>query len=105
MITDKIRRQVFERDDWACAACGTNQGLTVHHRANRGLGGSKKMDMLSNLLTLCAHHNGLLESDPKFAEIGRHHGWKISKWESPEARPVLYPDGLFYYLKDDGRKE
>lgn len=105
MITDKIRRQVFERDNWACTACATGEGLTVHHRANRGMGGAKSMDMLSNLLTLCAHHNGLLESDAQFAEIGRHNGWKISKWESPQDRPVLYPDGEMYCLTNDGRKE
>lgn len=50
------RRQIYERDDWACQNCGRRGGpygdqeLHAHHIVPKGRGGSHR---ISNLVTLC----------------------------------------------------
>lgn len=90
-ITSKQRDQVYARDQWRCVACGQVNALQVHHRKNRGMGGDPKgkLNRLSNLMTLCAMHNSLLESDPMFAEKGRKYGWKL-RHQDPTLMPVFY---------------
>ncbi|HYB76754.1 MAG TPA: HNH endonuclease [Candidatus Bathyarchaeia archaeon] len=44
-------RQVLERDNWRCQACGGMSNLEVHHIDFRSRGGD---DSEENLITLCA---------------------------------------------------
>ncbi|MDP9317213.1 MAG: RecQ family ATP-dependent DNA helicase [Chloroflexota bacterium] len=45
------RQIVLDRDEHRCCDCGTREGLHVHHRIPRALGGT---DEPANLVTLCA---------------------------------------------------
>lgn len=106
-FTAKQRQMIRERDGNACVACGTTYGLTEHHRANRGAGGSKKANVLSNALMMCAPHNGLLESDSEFAAKGRAYGWKCRRnvLMTPAEQPVWYVyERAWFHLEDDGTR-
>lgn len=82
-IPDKVRDLVYKRDGGRCVHCGATEGLGLQHRINKGVGGSKLLDIPSNLLTFCNIANAALESDPEFAERGRQLGWKLSRWDDP----------------------
>ena len=99
-VPAKTRRLVFERDGHECVHCGTTEGLTIQHRANRQMGGSKHRDGPENLVTLCWQSNTRLEADSAFADLGRLYGWKLRSWETPAETPVLYGDGRYYFLSD-----
>lgn len=96
----KARDLVFQRDGDRCAHCGTSFGLTIQHRINRQMGGSKTRDTAAHLLTLCHDSNVRLESDSAFADLGRAMGWKLRSWEDPTEIPVRYYDGNTYHLTD-----
>lgn len=99
-VTPKARDLVYQRDGDKCAHCGNTFGLTIQHRANRGMGGSKLRDGPENLLTLCWQSNTRLESDSAFADLGRAMGWKLRSWQDPTEVPVRYYDGNTYTLTD-----
>lgn len=106
-VSPKVRSQVFERDCKCCVACGTSYGLTIQHRINRGMGGSKRLDGYANLLTLCFACNTALESDAAFAEKGRDMGWKVhrNRGIDPADIPVFYHgDSRQWLLDDDGER-
>lgn len=103
-VPAKTRRLVFERDGHECVHCGTNYGLTIQHRANRGAGGSKLLDGPENLVVMCAWSNQRLESHAAFADLGRIYGWKLYRWQNPSEVPVLYPDGDHYTLTSRGTR-
>jgi hypothetical protein len=93
-------QMLLARDYFVCCHCGTNDDTLIpQHRKNRGMGGSKKLDRPSNLIVLCAEANGLLESNAKFAALGRLLGWKLERWQEPEKTPVYLGDG--WYLLDN----
>jgi 5-methylcytosine-specific restriction endonuclease McrA len=46
-----LHRQVLERDNWRCQACGAMKDLQVHHLQFRSQSGD---DFKENLITLCA---------------------------------------------------
>ena len=107
VVSNRIRDRVFERDGYMCVDCGTPYTLTIQHRANRGMGGSKNLDRMSNLITMCVTHNGLLESDAEYAGRGREYGWKVhrNRTVAPEDVPVFYrPLQAWVYLGDDGSR-
>lgn len=73
-----IREAVFERDG-ACRLRGVGEcfgPLTPHHVRKASQGGEYSVD---NLVALCAHHNGLLESDADFAALARRLGLVIRR--------------------------
>lgn len=77
--------------DVSCVHCGSlDATLIPHHRANRGMGGSKERDTPSNILLLCAEANTRLESDWRFASFGRKMGWKVSTFGDPKLQPVYH---------------
>lgn len=96
---DKLRK----RDLW-CWHCGADQDLVPHHRANRGMGSSKALDTLQNVILVCSQYNGLMESDAKVAHEARLLGHKISKFTSPEQS--VFDNNLrkWYFLTTDGKK-
>ncbi|MDO4919906.1 HNH endonuclease [Kocuria sp.] len=106
-MSRQTRERVFERDGYVCVDCGTPYALTVQHRAGRGMGGSKHLDRMSNLLTMCNVHNCLLEESAKYAETGRELGWKLhrNRLVSPADVPVFHrPLRAWFYLEDDGSR-
>jgi hypothetical protein len=52
---DALKAQARRRDNDTCVKCGVilNGSGNVHHRRNRGQGGSRKANVISNLITLC----------------------------------------------------
>ena len=98
---------MLERDGHKCVACGTPFDLTPQHRANRGMGGSKRGHGLSNLVTMCKPHNDQLEADPMFAELGRRMGWKVKRNSGPPASEIAiwsFLEQAWFLLADDGSR-
>lgn len=87
-MNEGFRKKVYERDAGACWHCGATEGLSIQHRINRQMGGSKHRDRLDNLLTFCAEGNQRMESDADFAIIAKDYGWKLSSW-LPYSQPVF----------------
>lgn len=107
VVSNRTRDAVFERDGYMCVDCGTPYGLTVQHRVSKGIGGSKHLDHMANLLTMCNVHNCLLEADAAYAEKGRELGWKVhrNRVVEPAGVPVFYrPLRAWVYLGDDGSR-
>ena len=108
-ISPNLRKLIFTRDGEACVACGSLQNLTIHHRVNRGAGGSKLFDKPAFLLTVCITCNGLFESDSNVATKARELGYKLFRNQKPPADPTAVPvfykkDGEWYLLNNDGTK-
>ena len=74
-----------------------------HHRRNRGMGGSKLLDTLDNLMMVCAIYNGAMESDLTIARQARAWNHKLPIWEK-ENLPVFDRAGGWWYLQPDGSK-
>ena len=92
----------LNRDGGCYCGCGYRESLVPNHRANRGMGGSKLLDRPSNVITLCAHMNGLIESDATLAQVARKYGWKLERWQSPEETPVYdRGTGQWFLLAND----
>lgn len=80
-------KQIMERDGYKCVPCHVLFGycnspashLVVHHRANRGMGGSKTANTLSNGVTCCSAQNTAFEASAEAASLARAHGWKVSR--------------------------
>lgn len=52
---DALKGQARRRDGNSCVVCGVyvGDGGNVHHRRNRGMGGSRAANVISNLVTVC----------------------------------------------------
>src|SRR5690554_6182181 len=85
-VSAPLLRAMEERDGLVCAwhgpECGT-ETLVPHHRVNRGMGGRRSLNRLSNLVWLCSIVNGLIESDPEWADRARNLGVKLSGHAEP----------------------
>jgi hypothetical protein len=100
MMNKKSFQKFLDRDK-CCSHCGTTDDTLIpQHRKNRGMGGSKDLDRPSNIIVLCSEANGLLESNSKFAELGRKFGWKLERWQEPESTPVYMGNGWFLLDND-----
>jgi hypothetical protein len=82
-LSPKLRKLIEQRDGH-CYHCGTTEGLQVHHRKNRGMGGSKLLDTPDNLIQVCAAWNFYMESDAEMASTARGWNHKLPVWESLE---------------------
>lgn len=102
-VPKKILKQVLERDSH-CWHCGREDNLVPHHRINRGMGGSKLLDLPENLLMVCAVWNGQMESHPLAASKARGWGHKLSLWESLELPVFDVAAFRWYFLQADGSK-
>lgn len=49
-VSNLVRKNVYRRDGFACALCGDNRNLQIHHVVMRSHGGT---DYEHNLITLC----------------------------------------------------
>ena len=109
MIAKKKREVITARDGERCVACGAVWQLTIHHRINRGSGGSKLFDGYEFLLTVCNPCNVSFESSAEVAEMARSLGYKLSRNANPPLDatkiPVYYQYlSKWYHLDADGEK-
>lgn len=94
----------MDRDGGRCLHCGATEGLVPQHRINRGAGGSKALEIPSNVVLFCSQYNVLIESDAEQAEIARGHGWKLSHWDQKRLKQIPVYDRAardWFYLDDD----
>jgi 5-methylcytosine-specific restriction endonuclease McrA len=101
-IPKKLRNLILARDPH-CYHCGQTEELTVHHRKNRGMGGSKLLDTPDNLMAVCSRYNGEMESHPVVAQQARSWGHKLPVWEST-GWPVFDVAGGWWFLLEDGSR-
>lgn len=103
-FTPKVRALILQRDG-GCVICGRTHGaLQIHHRAPRGMGGSKAawVNQPPNGITLCADHHRWVEANRAEAEAA---GWIVRRGITlPADVPVLYLTGL-RWLRPDGSTE
>lgn len=76
--------------DGGCVHCGDRSTAVPHHRANRGMGGSKIRDVPSNIISMCHDMNNRMESDPHAAAVAREYGWKLSTSSDPKRMPFWH---------------
>lgn len=95
----KTRELVLERDGHRCLTCGTTWDLTINHRINRGMGGSRLLNSPENLTTACATCNSSYENHP---EAARRFGWKALRGSDLTAIPVRAANLGWYRLDADG---
>lgn len=99
-MNDKIRKRIYERDHGRCWHCGTDENVTLHHRVNRGMGGSKLLDMPSNLIVMCGAFNVAMESELKAHRVAKEMGWKVSRHSSPSQTRITDFRGEVFLLDD-----
>ena len=98
-----VRDQVKARDSH-CWHCGAYDDLQVHHRQNRGMGGSKLLDRADNLVLVCAAYNYAMESSAEVAKLARERGHKLGSWDGFDTPILDVPMGIWFILTSDGRK-
>lgn len=105
MITASMRSKLQKRDPY-CVHCGEINDLVVHHRKNKGMGGSPKgeYDRLSNLMRICMWYNGFIESSATAADAARENGHKLRQWDEFSSPIKDECTGIWYILDDAGNK-
>ncbi|NBU22795.1 MAG: HNH endonuclease [Actinobacteria bacterium] len=103
MITKAMKDKLAKRDPY-CVHCGEDAELVIHHRKNRGMGGSKKLDNMSNLLRICPWYNTFIESSATAADVAREHGHKLRQWDDFDTPILDECTGIWYVLDDVGNK-
>ncbi|WP_076124814.1 HNH endonuclease [Mycobacterium sp. IS-836] len=97
----ETKAAVIERDK-SCVMCSVADALDVHHRINRGAGGSARPEIsfgMANLIALCRRdHSWVTDNTVEARERG---GWCLLRTDSPEASPVLW-HGAWKLLTVDG---
>jgi hypothetical protein len=110
-VQDAARRIVRERDGQRCQMCGRwlweSGSYSVHHRLNRGRGGSAKLERASILITACGDGargcHGKVTENPEWANSI---GWLLPRNNpdiAPELEPILLFDG-WHLLDDEGNR-
>jgi hypothetical protein len=96
----KSFRKFLDRDG-GCVHCGETEAVAPHHRINRGMGGSKKLDTANNILVMCSTMNTAMESSERYATMARLYGWKLRPWEDPAKTPFWHAIRLGWFLLGD----
>jgi hypothetical protein len=96
----KSFRKYLDRDG-GCVHCGEMEAVAPHHRINRGMGGSKKLDTPSNIIVMCSMMNTAMESSDRYATMARLYGWKLRPWESPLETPFWNATRNGWFQLDD----
>ena len=103
-VTPAKRKKIFERDEGVCWHCGKDDNLTIHHRTNRGMGGSKLLDRYSNLILMCVEYNFLMEANLDVVREALERGLKVRRHQSGLYVPLKRFDGSEWLLDDFGKK-
>lgn len=103
-LSNKLMKQLRDRDSH-CWHCGATEGLVPHHRRNRGIGGSKNLDRLDNLMLVCGIYNGLMESDANIAQQAREFGHKLGQWDGFEHPVYDQITSTWFELLQTGTKQ
>lgn len=103
-MKESIRKRIFKRDHGICWHCGTDENVTIHHRTNRGMGGSKNLDMPSNLVVMCSEFNFLMEADLAAFRLAKKRGWKVSKYQRAAEVEIQNHEGRTFLLDDMFRR-
>lgn len=69
---------ISQRDGGLCCLCG-GEATTTQHRRNRGAGGGKLVNVISNGCAICDRCNFLIEAQSDVAELARRLGVKIRR--------------------------
>ena len=101
-LPKKTRNLILERDPH-CYHCGQSEDLVIHHRRNKGMGGSKLLDTPDNLMAVCSRYNGEMESVAGVAAQARQWGHKLPVWVSLN-EPVFDVAGGWWFLLPDGSR-
>lgn len=90
----KAREVVWVRDSHFCQMCGRsiiNGESSTHHRVNRGMGGSGRLERPSLLIRACGNGitgcHGRVTTQPRWAE---RIGWLLPK-NNPQLDPTREP--------------
>jgi len=107
-VQDAARKLVRVRDGHQCQMCGrsiVDYPSSIHHRINRGSGGSAKLERPSLLIRLCGtgttQCHGWIGAHPKLAA---ETGWLLPK-NNPDIDPLTEPILTFHgweLLDDEG---
>ena len=107
---EAARRIVRTRDGHRCQMCGRpilDYPSSIHHRINRGSGGSAKLERASLLIRMCGTGttgcHGWVTNEPRRAGLW---GWLLPKNNpdiDPERERILCFDGWFVLTDDGGR--
>jgi len=90
--------------DAHCWHCGATDDLVPHHRKNRGMGGSKLLDGLDNLMLVCAFYNAEMETTSQTAIAARGWGHKIPMWQTSDMPVFDLVKHRWYTLLENGTK-
>ena len=102
-----MRKAVLEAlraRDSHCWYTGKTENLVPHHRKNRGMGGRKSLDVLSNLILVSADYNVEMESNAYVAVKALEYRHKLRQGDS-FTEPVF--DAfleMWFILDNEGRK-
>ena len=103
MIPKRMLDALRVRDGNVCAFTGVESDrLVPHHRANRGHGGSRAGNTLSNLVLVDSIVNGRFEDD--LAPVAREFGFKISRYAVPASIPLKHAIHGWVLLDDYGNR-
>lgn len=96
-----VRKRDLDTCAWHGLGCGS-ETLVPHHRANRGMGGSRSLDRAANIVMVCAVVNGLFESDAGYATLARARGFKLLRSADPASVPLEHAVRGWVVLDDVG---
>lgn len=89
-FTPQQKAAILLRDGYTCPMC-YRAADEANHRANRGSGGFKGGNRLSNGCAICHECNGRIEDDPEYADLARARGVKLSRYDDPLEADYLHP--------------
>ena len=116
MIPRRVVEVVLARDHGQCVIAGPGclgAASVADHRANRGMGGAKALDVPVNLIAACGLCNGAKENAKGTdLEVLRNRGVRVLRAATVAATldrcaisPVMYPDGSWWLLDHAGGRE
>lgn len=104
-LTRHTRDLLAQRSGGICELCHANPATNAHHRAPRGMGGTKRnIHTIEWLLHLCGSGttgcHGYIESH---REEAYRSGWLLRQHQRPPTSPVWIHGPALVILTEDGR--